>query len=446
MSLLKKYLVNDGVELRLDREIIGGFGTFLTLSYIFLLNPILLSQAGMPLSAAFFATVLSAALSTLFMAFYARLPFAVAPAPSITTFFVGYVCLTLGIEWQVALAAVVVSGVLSVIMAILAVRAQLISAMPAALKYGILLSLCGFLLGNGLFQAGLVDYSGTIVALGQAFDQIDVLRQHAIILAVGLGLSVVLAMPPFNFRGSPIVGILAATGVASSFGILLDTQTSFSDDMFATFFQADFLGLFSSAAILSIIVIFIIDFFGGVGKFVGLFAAMGVDRHQFRDKELEKSLSVDGVGNMIGGFLGASSLAVFISSAVGIKAGARTGVAAVVVAALMLASFVFIPLVGSIPRQATSGILIYIAFILVPWNQVIDAFKNKSSEFSKLDFLIGVSAFLISFLSFSIDKSLAVLFVVYSLLMIRKGFKVKHSIFYITTILLSAAVLFQEFT
>lgn len=120
-----------GLPVNYKVEFSAGLSTFLTLSYVFLLNPILLAKSGMNISAAFFATVISASLATLLMGLWAKLPFAVAPAPSITTFFVSYVCLKLGLSWEAALAAVVLSGLLSIVMTYLSVRGKLIESISA---------------------------------------------------------------------------------------------------------------------------------------------------------------------------------------------------------------------------------------------------------------------------------------------------------------------------
>lgn len=427
------------------KEFVGGLSTFLTLSYIFLLNPILLAKTEMPIEAAFFGTVIAATLSTLLMGIYAKVPFAVAPAPSITTFFVGYVCLELGLSWQVALAAVVLSGVVSIAMARFGAKAGLIRSMPEGLKYGVIFCLSGFLIASGLRQAGLIDFVGRMIKLDEVTSWASLVSHPgSIVMAVGFVVTVALNARPINFRGSPIFGILIATAVATGLGIVANRPTDNFDGLTAAAFQADFTGLFSSSAFMAILILFVIDFFGGVGKFVGLQKMLERDGVSVPKEKIDKALEVDGWGNIIGGAVGASSLAVFISSAVGIKAGARTGLAAIFCAMFMLACLALIPIVGAIPSEATAGILIFIGLLLLPWNNMKLIFKgSKADDFNALDLLIGSVIALITFMTFSIDIALMLLFSVYSIIALINVETRKNWLLYVTTALLIVAVLFQ---
>lgn len=425
-------------------EFLGGAATFLTLSYILVLNPVLLAQTGIDISAAFFATAVSAAATTLIMGLWAKLPFALAPAPSLTTFFVSYVCLTLGLPWQTGMAAVVVSGVLSIAMAELAVRQRLIGVMPVGLKYSILFVLFGFLAANGLRQAQLIGHERELITLGRAFTDDAVLGANVAIMLTGFSIAVVLQLRPINFRGSAIVAIFAATIVAASLGIRSDTRAEFSPAMFSSVGQADFSALLDWRVLSPLLVLFVIDFFGGVGKFVGLFAAMGQSGVSDSDPRMSRALRVDGIGNVIGGFLGASSIAVFVSSAAGVSAGARTGRAAIVVSALMLGSLVLIPIVGAIPVQATSGVLIFVACILIPWKDMLGTGFSRVLNLDRSDtiaFMVGAS---VAFLTFNIEVALAAVFIWYAIkLVVRHGASKEHLLFHGTTVVLVAAVASQ---
>jgi AGZA family xanthine/uracil permease-like MFS transporter len=421
---------------KLQTEVIAGLSTFLTLSYIFLLNPILLAKTGMNISAAFFGTVVSAAIATWLMGWWAKVPFAVAPAPSITTFFVSYVCLELGLSWQAALAAVVLSGVLSIFMTWLSVRQKLVASIPPALGFAVLCALGGFLVANGLTQAKLVSYANGLLDLSKW--NISLLTApDAWVFYTGLGITLFFRQKWMRFSGGPLLGILSASIVAAILGIKAVTKADFPN-MFSAVGQVDFSPLFIEWEKfgLAILVFFIIDFFGGVGKYIGLFAAMGRDVAHMPEKNLERSLYVDGVGNVVGGLLGASSLAVFVSSAVGISAGGRTGRTAYVVAFLMLISLLVMPLVGTIPAQATSGILVFVGFLLIPFHR----FRDKVNGFSRADIAVFAAAAVFSFVTSGIDKGMLLAFVWYSGVIIKNGQVRQHIILIVVTLLLLAAV------
>lgn len=420
-------------------EFVAGLSTYLTLSYIFLLNPLLLAKAGINISAAFFATVTSATLATLLMGVWAKVPFAVAPAPSITTFFVSYVCVKLGLPWQAALAAVFLSGLLSIGMTALSVRGKLIDSMPTPLRVGVLFAVSGFLIANGLTQARLISYSDGFIDISKF--SLGVLGSpNAIILCTGLLVTLLFRLRWIKFSGAPLLGILAASIAAAILGVKSTTQAEFSFAMLSAFLSLDFSALADSRFLIAMLVFFIIDFFGGVGKYVGLFAAMGREAERIPEKKIERALYVDGIGNLFGGLLGASSLAVFVSSAVGIVAGGRTGLTAVVIAGFMLASLVITPLVGAIPSEATSGILVFVGFLLIPYK---DIFKSKGG-YTRFDIIVCLVAALISFLTYGIDRAILLVFFVYSLVIIKNGVKKGDIILLVVTVLLIAAVIAQS--
>lgn len=434
--------IADGSRPSFRVEFIAGLSTYLTLSYVFLLNPILLAKAGIDISAAFFGTVVSAFLATLLMGIWAKLPFAIAPAPSITTFFVSYVCLELKLPWQAALAAVVLSGVLSIVMTYLAVRQKLIASIPPALGIGVLFAVGGFLVATGLTQAKLISFSGGFLDISKL--SIDVLASpNAVVFGTGLLVTLFFRQKWFKFSGAPLLGILAASIVAAMFGIKATTQAGFSTAMFSAVGRLDFSPLFAdSRFFMALLVFFIIDFFGGVGKYIGLFAAMGQEVKNIPEKSMGRSLYVDGIGNVFGGLLGASSLAVFVSSAVGIVAGGRTGRTAVVIAGFMAASLLVLPLVGAIPAQAASGILAYVGFLLIPWSQI----RQKQGALTRLDIIVSVVAALVAFATYGIDKAMLIVFLFYSAAVIKRkrGVKKEDIILIVVTLLLLIAVVAQS--
>jgi AGZA family xanthine/uracil permease-like MFS transporter len=263
-----------------------------------------------------------------------------------------------------------------------------------------------------------------------------------LILCTGLLVTLFFRLKWIRFSGAPLLGILAASITAAIFGIKSTTQADFSTAMFSAVGRLDFSALagLDLHFLIAILVFFIIDFFGGVGKYVGLFAAMGREAQQIPEKSMGKALYVDGIANIFGGFLGASSLAVFVSSAVGIVAGGRTGLTAIVTAGFMLASLVIIPLVGAIPVEATSGILVFVGFLLISYGDIF----NSKATLTRFDIIVCLVAALISFLTYGIDKAILLVFVVYTVVIIKKGIKKSDIILIVTTVLLLAAVVAQS--
>lgn len=428
-------------------EFVAGLSTFLTMSYIFLLNPVLLAKIpDINITGVFGATVLTAVVSTLFMGLWAKVPFAAAPVPSITTFFVGYVVLTLGMGFEQALAAVFVSGVLSVLMTYLSIRQKLLNSVSPFVSYGVLAALCGFLLAVGLKQAGLVEYKDGIIA-GFLLDGKGV----AIMLT---GILVTYFMARFNVP-APLIGILAASIVAAYYGEKSVSKADFSLDLFSYVWAIDFKSMarvfYDIDFFIAVLVFFVIDFFAGVGKYIGLFQAIknnsGDEAPLFESpeskKRLGRSLYADGLGNMIGSTLGAGSVAVFVSSAVGVGAGGRTGLTAVFVALLMVASIAFIPLVGIVPTIAVSGILVYIGFLLVPFGKI--RAEIDKGVCGKIEVTLCFGAALLALVTFSLDMAIALVFSVNSvLLLIRPDHRFQeHAIFHVSSILLVTAIIYK---
>jgi AGZA family xanthine/uracil permease-like MFS transporter len=262
-----------------------------------------------------------------------------------------------------------------------------------------------------------------------------------VIFAVGLGVTLAFRYGRLHLSGAPVIGIAAASAVAAVFGVDASARPSFSKEMFSAVGRLEFAPLFAdSRLLLAVLIFFIIDFFGGVGKYIGLFAAMGRGADAIPEKSLGRALYVDGLGNVIGGVLGASSLAVFVSSAVGIVAGGRTGLTSVVTAAFMLASVVALPLLGGIPVQATSGVLVFVGFLLIPWSQL----RANQGTFARLDVSIAAAAALLAFFTYGIDKAMLLVFLAYSIVVIRKGEAKRQVLLLAVTALLFAAVIAQS--
>jgi len=331
-------------------------------------------------------------------------------------------------------------------MTALSLRGKIVAAIPNGLRTGLLFSISGFLIANGLTQAKIVNFSSGFMGLGVAGPSAGILA-GIFVFSVGLVTTLLLQTKALRFSGAPLVGILMATLVCISLGITTTTNVSFSWNMLGVPAElinwlriSDIAHVITWEFVFAAFIFFVIDFFSGVGKFVGLFTAAGVETARDEEGKFGKALYVDGAGTVVGGVLGGASLAVFISSAVGVAAGGRSGVTAVTIASLILLSFAFIPLVGAIPAEAVSGILAYVALLLP-----VVALRRSEFTLTRFDVIVCGAAFAISLLTYAIDRSMLLLFVCYTAKELFAGDKRASPILVITTLLLGFAVLFQAF-
>ncbi|MCF7864998.1 MAG: NCS2 family permease [Candidatus Pacebacteria bacterium] len=428
---------SDKVNVR--REFFAGLATYLAITHVFILNPILLSKAGINLSAGFFAVIISSFVATLLMGIWAKLPFVVAPATTLTTFLVYYVVIENGVPWQGALAAVFVSGVLCILMTYFSVRTKIIESMDGVLKIGLLFSLGSFLVANGLVQAKIIVFNNGLIKF-LPFNSFQTYTGFLILLA-GLGTTLLFRIRFMRLSFAPVIGIIVAALLAYSLGIKSTVGAHFSKEMFLSIGKLDFSLLLDSRVITAILIFFIVDFFGSVGKFVGLFGFIkGMGSIEEKEK-MNKALYIDGVGNIVGALFGATTLSVFLSSAVGIKVGGRTGLTAIFVSLFILSSLFLFPLVGSIPPGAIAGTLIYIGCSMIPARKI---FGNSKDMLGYLSVFAFLGASVISFITYSIDKSILFLFVIQTILSLRNGIQKSNITFMVITIILGLAIFLQN--
>jgi AGZA family xanthine/uracil permease-like MFS transporter len=336
-------------------EVLGGATTFMTMAYIVVVNPAVLSQAGLDFGAVMTATCLSAALATWVMGFAANYPIAMAPAMGENFFFLSVV-LGMGVAWPTALAAVFVSGVVFFLLTFLGIREKLIDAVPASLKHAIAAGIGLFVAFIGLVNAGLVERpaGGGILHLGN-------LARPPVLVAI-LGLVVTATLLARKVRGAILLGMLAAGVVAWGAGLvtwqgLVEAPPSLAP----TFLKLDLAGLLD-AATLSIVLIFLfMAVFDAVGTLIGIGSQGGF----LRDGKLpraKRALLADASGTVVGSMLGTSTVTAYIESATGVEAGARTGLANVVTGALFLLALFFAPVV----RMIGGGVAVDGGAILQP--------------------------------------------------------------------------------
>ena len=354
-------------------EIIAGVTTFLTLAYIIFVNPSILAETGMDHGAVFVATCLAAAIGTLIMGMVANYPVALAPGMGLNAYFAFGVVLGMGHSWQVGLGAVFISGVLFLVLSLLPVREWIINAIPASLKRAISAGIGLFLAIIALKNAGwVIDHPATLVTLG------DVTAMPALLAAVGFVF--IVAMDARRVPGAIIIAILAVTGV----GIVLGVSpaggiVSMPPSLAPTFLQMDIVGALNIGLVSIVFAFLFVDLFDTAGTLVGLAHRGKLLDADGRLPRLKRALLADSTATIAGAALGTSTTTSYIESGAGIKAGGRTGLTAVTVAALFLLSLFFSPLAGTIPAYATAPALLYVACVMtqglaeIDWEDVTES-------------------------------------------------------------------------
>jgi AGZA family xanthine/uracil permease-like MFS transporter len=389
-------------------EIIAGITTFLTMAYIIFVNPAMLSDAGMDHGAVFVATCLAAAIGCFIMGFVANYPIAQAPGMGLNAFFTYAVVLGMGHTWQVALAAVFVSGIIFIFLSIFKVREWIINSIPMSLRTGISAGIGLFLALIGLKNAGIVvDNPATLVGLG------DITSFPAVMAAVGFFLTI--ALVHRGLKGAVMIAILIVTVIALIFGqVQYGGVMSMPPSIAPTFMQLDFSAVFEIGMISVIFAFLFVDLFDTAGTLVGVASKAGFIKEDGKLPRLNKALLADSTATSIGAVLGTSNTTSYVESTAGVAAGGRTGLTAVVVGILFLLALFFSPLAGMIPAYATAGALLYVAILMlsglvgIDWRDITEAAP------------VVVTCLLMPF-TFSIAEGIALGFISYSAIKLLSG-------------------------
>ena len=393
-----------------SREITAGLTTFVTLAYIVIVNPAILSAAGIPKGPATTATILSAVFGTLLMGLYAKRPFAVAPYMGENAFIAFTVVKVMGYSWQTALGAVFIGGVLFVILTLTGTRGWLSRALPACLKYSFGAGIGLFLTLIGLVDTGIVNLGikGAPLKLGN-------LTQAPVLLAIG-GFILIALLLNRRIPGGMLLGILATAAAGWLLGLSPVPEHFFSPPAPLTniWFQIDFQGAFSWGFFSVILTVFIMDFVDTMAALIGLGARAGLLDEDGNLPDVDKPLLVDALATVAGALLGTTTTGTFIESAAGIEAGGRTGLTAVVTAAALLLCLFFAPILTAVPAYAYGPALIIVGGMMLSLVGKIDF-----SDYSE-----WIPAFMtIALMSFTYNLGIGITagFIIYPIMKIGSG-------------------------
>ena len=340
-------------------EVLAGVTTFLTMAYIVLVNPAILSATGMPLAAITAATCLSAAFGSILMGVVARYPIALAPGMGLNAYFTYAVCLKLHIPWQTALGAVFLSGVLFLALTAAGIRQMILHAIPHELYAAVASGIGLFIALIGFRNAGLVVADpNTLLGLGN-------LRNPSTALAL-FGLILMVALEVKKVRGSILIGILTVTAIAWAMGL---THWSHAEGGFSslasTAFKLDIRGALSKGLLEIVFVFFFVDLFDNLGTLVAVTKRAGLIEADHTIPRLNRILFTDAISTVFGSLTGTSTVTSYVESTAGVAAGGRSGVTAIVSGLLFLVAVGAAPFIGIVPQAATAPALILVGSMML---------------------------------------------------------------------------------
>ncbi|MBL4613554.1 MAG: NCS2 family permease [Magnetovibrio sp.] len=408
MNWLDQYFGISAKGSTIRTEILAGFATFLTMAYIIVVNPAILSTGGLDFGAVFLATIVAAVVGSAIMGFWANWPVALAPGMGLNAFFTFGIVLGMKQPWEVALGAVFVSGVLFLILSLTGLREWVINSIPKSLKLGIGAGIGMFLAIIGLKNAGLVvDHPATLVGLGD-FTSLPVLLFLA-------GFSIMVVLDKLRVPGGIVIGIIVVsivgwvTGTTELAGIVGEVPS-----LEPTLLKLDIQGALTATMIGVVFAFLFVDFFDTAGTLTSVANIAGKIGEDGKIENIGRAVISDSVATIVGALFGTSNTTSYIESAAGIKEGGRTGLTAVVVAVLFLLCLGLAPLAKSIPAYATGAALVFVATHFM--RNMLDIDWDDVTEYAP-----AVLGAILMPLTFSIANGIAIGFITYAVVKIASG-------------------------
>ena len=407
-SALEQFFSFEENQTTLQKEILAGITTFVTMAYIIFVNPQMMAQSGMDYGAIFVGTCLAASFACLFMGLYANWPVGLAPGMGLNAFFTYTVVGEMGYTWEVALGAVFIAGTLFFIMSITSLRRWMLDSIPLNLRIAM-----GA--GVGLFIGFIgLKNGGIIVANGATFLSLGDFTNLSTLLA-GIGFLIISILSIRKIPGAIIIGILAVTLV----GVLLELVEiegifALPPDVIPVLMQLDILGALDIAMISVIMSFLFVNLFDTAGTLFGVATRANLVQDSGDIKDLDKALKVDSSSSIFGSFLGCAPVTSYVESSSGIEAGGRTGLTAVIVGILFLLATFLSPLAAAVPAYATSGALIYVSILMLSGMESLN-WNDQSELLPALVIVVMIP------LTFSIANGIALGFLAYVSLKVFVG-------------------------
>jgi AGZA family xanthine/uracil permease-like MFS transporter len=439
-NIIERYFKLSEHNTTIKTELMAGLTTFVTMSYIMFLNPVIMSNTGMPFDGLFLATCLGAAIATILMGMYANWPVGLAPGMGLNAFFTFSVVGGMGYSWQIALGAVFLSGVIFVLMSVTRLREWMLDSIPMSLRLAMTAGVGLFLGFIGLRFTGIVVANpGNVVALADmthfGFGEFGP-------EAPALGFLSFLLIAILSYRnvfGAVLIGIGATTLIAFAMTWLLPTDFFVVSEAgkaiapesgfvaynglvalpnFAALepilWKADIVGAFEVALIPVIATFLFVNIFDTAGTLMGVAQRAKLQDKDGNIKDLSKSLKADSVSSVIGTAFGCPPVTSYVESAAGVSVGGRTGLTAVTIGLLFAAGLFLLPLAKMLPAFAVDGALIYVALLMMSSLKALD--WDDLTEYAPAVCTTVMMAF-----TFSIANGIAFGFITYTILKVGAG-------------------------
>ena len=422
--MISKFFGFEARETNLKQEIIGGLTTFLTMAYIVIVNPAILSDGtGMDKGALITVTCLAAAIGCLLAAFIANMPIAMAPGMGMNAFFTYSLVVGRGIPWEQALGIVFLSGVIFLALTLMKIREKVVESIPIVIRYSIAAGIGLFIAFIGLQNMGLIVANpATLIGIGKF--------TPAVTLGV-VGLIITGFFELKKIKGGILYGILITTaiGIITGNASLPSTIVSLPPSIESTFLKFDVIGALKISFIGPIFSFMFLDLFDSIGTIIACAKAAGLEDEDGNVADIGKALEADAIATVAGAILGTSTTTTFVESAAGVADGARTGFSSIVVAICMILTLFFAPIIGIVPGYATAPALIIVGVYM---------FKNLLNiDFNKMETAIPAFLTIIMMpLAYSISIGISFGFISYVVIEIFQGkIKTINPIMWIITIL-----------
>ena len=392
----------------IKREILAGFTTFITMSYIIFVNPQIMSTTGMDFGAVFVGTCLAASIACFIMGFVANWPVGLAPGMGLNAFFTYSVVGEMGYSWETALGAVFLSGILFFIMSVTPLRKWMIDSIPTNLRIA-MASGVGFFIGFiGLKNGGIiVSNDATFLSLGD-FSNIETLLS-------ALGFLLIAILTIRNIKGSIIISILVITLISLTSGLVeFNGVISYPPSLSPVFLKLDIIGAIDITMISIIASFLFVNLFDTTGTLFGVATRANFIDEKGNISNLDKALKCDSSTSIIGTFFGCAPVTSYVESSSGIESGGRTGLTAITIGFLFLFSIFLSPLASIVPSYATSGALIYVSFLILSGLQKLD-WTDLSELIPSLIIVVMIP------LTFSIADGISLGFIAFIVMKIASG-------------------------
>lgn len=419
-------------------ELLAGFATFMSMSYIIFVNPAILSNTGMDYNSVYIATILASAIGTFFLGVVANVPYVQSAGLGLNALFTYTICGTMGFSWQQALAMVFICGVINVVITLTSIRKKIIKAIPEFMQEAITVGIGLFITYIGIKSAGLIEFSVSAVndGISSASNTVPQLSTfnniNSILAIIGIVITAILVSKKVKFSYIKSILITSVIGIFLGVTQLPDfSANSFSLSLEPTLFKLDFAGLLNAKAgvviFITLFTLVISDLFDTIGTFIGTGKKSGIfkiDKEGNMPKNLERALACDSATTIVGALLGTSNVTTYVESSVGIEMGGRTGLTAVSAALCFVVSLFLGPIVECVPMAAIAPILIFVGLSMI----------ENIIKIDWKDVLIAIPAFFVIVmmpLSYSITTGIQFGFIMYMIvnLVNKKGKEISPIIY-----------------